>query len=98
MLQFRPKISRDRVAEAAPARGAGEAKAGDGKPDDGKGTEPGYVAHVALDSARMVIDGREEALSPGMAVTAEIKTGRRSAISYLLSPLRRYAHEGIRER
>jgi hemolysin D len=46
----------------------------------------------------MVIDGREEALSPGMAVTAEIKTGRRSAISYLLSPLRRYAHEGIRER
>jgi hypothetical protein len=25
-------------------------------------------------------------------------TGRRSVISYLLSPLRQYAHEGIRER
>jgi hemolysin D len=46
----------------------------------------------------MVVDGRAEALSPGMAVTAEIRTGRRSVMSYLLSPLRRYAQEGIRER
>jgi hemolysin D len=46
----------------------------------------------------MLIDGQEQAIAPGMAVTAEIKTGRRSVISYLLSPLRRYAHEGIRER
>ena len=83
------------MAEAAPDRGDGkkEAKAEDDKPD-----EPGYVAHVTLDSPRMEVDGREEALSPGMAVTAEIKTGRRSVMSYLLSPLRRYAHEGWRER
>jgi len=90
-------VSRDRVADAAPARGDGK-KDADAKAEDGKPNEPGYVAHVALDSARMEVDGREEALSPGMAVTAEIKTGRRSVISYLLSPLRRYAHEGIRER
>lgn len=90
-------VSRDRVAEAAPSR-AEEKKAAETKADDGKPDEPGYVAHVALDSARMMVDGREEALSPGMAVTAEIKTGRRSVISYLLSPLRRYVHEGIRER
>jgi hypothetical protein len=31
-------------------------------------------------------------------VAAEIKTGRRRVISYLLSPLRRDAHEGIQER
>jgi len=84
-------VSRDRVAER-----------GDGKKDadakDAKPEEPGYVAHVVLDSARMVVDGREEAMSPGMAVTAEIKTGQRSVMSYLLSPLRRYGHEGIRER
>ena len=43
----------------------------------------------------MVADGWNGALSPGMAVTAEIKTGRRSVISYLLSPLQRYVHEGI---
>ena len=33
-----------------------------------------------------------------MAVTAEIRTGTRRIISYLLSPLLRYRHEGLRER
>jgi len=88
-------VSRDRVAEAAPDRADGKK---DRKAEDGKPDEPGYVAHVALDSATMVVDGREQPLSPGMAVTAEIKTGRRRVISYLLSPLQRYAYEGIRER
>jgi len=37
-----------------------------------------------------------QVLSPAMAVTAEIKTGRRRVISNLLSPPRRYAHDGIR--
>ena len=32
-------------------------------------------------------------LSPGMAVTVEIKTGSRRIISYLLSPLLRYRQE-----
>ena len=89
-------VSRDRVAEASPAKADGKKDAD--PTEDGKPNEPGYVAHVALDSTRMVVDGREEALSPGMAVTAEIKTGRRSVMSYLLSPLQRYAQEGWRER
>jgi hemolysin D len=88
-------VSRDRVADGKAAR-ADEKK--DAKDEGGKPDEPGYVAHVALDSARMMVDGRDEKLSPGMAVTAEIRTGRRSVMSYLLSPLRRYAHEGWRER
>jgi hypothetical protein len=33
-----------------------------------------------------------------MAVTAEVKTGRRRIISYLLSPLMQYQDESIRER
>jgi hemolysin D len=66
--------------------------------DDAKANGPGYIAHVALDSTQMMIDGQEPAVAPGMAVMAEIKTARRSVISYLLSPLQRYAHEGIRER
>jgi hemolysin D len=33
-----------------------------------------------------------------MAVTTEIKTGSRTVISYLLSPLIRYQHEVLRER
>ncbi len=37
-------------------------------------------------------------LSPGMAVTVEIKTGSRQILSYLLSPLLRYRQETLRER
>jgi hemolysin D len=37
-------------------------------------------------------------LSPGMAVTAEIKTGSRRIISYLLSPVMKYKQESLRER
>jgi hemolysin D len=33
-----------------------------------------------------------------MAVTAEIKTGSRSILNYLLSPLLRYRHDSLRER
>jgi hypothetical protein len=36
----------------------------------------------------MQIDDRMVNLSPGMAVTVEIKTGSRVILSYLLSPLR----------
>jgi hemolysin D len=42
-------------------------------------------------------DGREVALTPGMAVTAKIKTGKRRVISYLLDPVARYWGEGLRE-
>jgi hemolysin D len=37
-------------------------------------------------------------LTPGMAVTVEIKTGSRRVIEYLLSPLLRYKQESFRER
>jgi hemolysin D len=90
------------VTEAGAGGGSGardaKDKTGGEDADDTRPSGPGYVAHVALDSERMLVDGGEQAVAPGMAVTAEIKTGRRSVISYLLSPLRRYAHEGIRER
>jgi hemolysin D len=46
----------------------------------------------------MQIDDRTVNLSPGMAVTVEIKTGTRSILSYLLSPLLRYQQETLRER
>ena len=37
-------------------------------------------------------------LSPGMNITAEIKTGQRRIIEYLLSPVQRAAREALRER
>jgi hemolysin D len=33
-----------------------------------------------------------------MAITAEIVTGRRRIISYLLSPIMKYSHDVLRER
>jgi len=62
------------------------------------GQELNYSAHIALDSTHMQIEDRVVNLSPGMAVTVEIKTGTRTVLSYLLSPLRRYRQEALRER
>jgi hemolysin D len=57
-----------------------------------------YPTRVSLDRARMTIDGRDVALSPGMSVTVEIKTERRRVIEYVLTPLIRYRDESLRER
>ena len=63
-----------------------------------KGQELVYSARVSLDQTQMQIDDRMVNLEPGMAVTAEIKTGHRHVISYLLSPLARHKHNALRER
>jgi hemolysin D len=57
-----------------------------------------YVARISLNRGNM--EGTSEALtlSPGMTVTVEIKTGARTVMDYLLSPLGRYRHESLRER
>jgi hemolysin D len=63
-----------------------------------KGQELKYSARISLDRTQMQIDDRMVNLSPGMAVTVEIKTGYRTILSYLLSPLLRYRQETLRER
>jgi hemolysin D len=52
--------------------------------------EPEYVAHIMLERSDVVTDAGPVDLQPGMAVTADVKTGRRRVISYLLSP---FAHQ-----
>ncbi len=59
---------------------------------------PVYAVRIRPLRAFIHADGRDAALAPGMAVTAEIKTGRRRVISYLLDPVLRYWGEGLRER
>jgi membrane fusion protein, hemolysin D len=63
-----------------------------------KGQELNYSARISLDRSQMRIDGRMVNLSPGMAVTVEIKTGSRTILNYLLSPLLRYRNDTLRER
>ena len=63
-----------------------------------KGQELNYAARVSLDRTQMQVEDKLVNLSPGMAVTVEIKTGSRRIISYLLSPLATYKQEALRER
>ena len=63
-----------------------------------KGQELLYAARVSLDRNQMQVEDKLVNLSPGMAVTVEIKTGSRTVISYLLSPVLRYKQESLRER
>jgi hemolysin D len=57
-----------------------------------------YSARVKMDKASINVDGTTVALSPGMAVSVEIKTGKRRVIEYFLSPLMRHTSESLRER
>jgi hemolysin D len=63
-----------------------------------KGQEMNYAARVSLERTQMRIEDKLVNLSPGMAVTVEIKTGSRRIISYLLSPVLKYRQETLRER
>lgn len=57
-----------------------------------------YSIRVRLDQDKLQVENKWVRLSPGMSVTAEIKTGHRRLIEYFLSPLLRYRQESIRER
>ncbi len=57
-----------------------------------------FPATLTLQSSSILVDGKRIRLSPGMNVTAEIKTGRRRVIEYLLNPVRTALSESMGER
>ena len=57
-----------------------------------------YAGRISLDRATMLVEGKAIHLTPGMAVTVEVRTGQRRVIEYLLSPLLRSMQESLRER
>jgi hemolysin D len=57
-----------------------------------------YPVRVKLDSPDLTVDGKRVAITPGMQVNAEIITGERRLIDYVLSPVLRYRSEAARER
>lgn len=57
-----------------------------------------FPVRIHLDANRMWVDGHWVKLSPGMAVTVGIKTGRHSVAEYFLSPLLQTAQESLHER
>jgi hemolysin D len=69
-----------------------------GDSSEPQGQEFVYATKIALETTQIDVDGRMVDLSPGMAVTVEIKSGSRRVIEYLLSPVLRYKQESLRER
>lgn len=57
-----------------------------------------YASRVSMDRSTIQVENKQVHLSPGMAVTVEIKTGQRRVIEYLLSPLVKSVKESLRER
>ena len=73
---------------------------GSGKDKDGNANAGGAVFPATLTLAKdtIIVDGKRIKLAPGMNLRAEIKTGRRRVIEYLLRPVQTYAQESLRER
>ena len=59
---------------------------------------PLYSAILTLEKSTITVKGQVMPLTPGMTVTAEIKTGRRRVIEYFLSPLIEQKRESLHER
>lgn len=57
-----------------------------------------YPARVTLKAQMIDVGGRNVPLGAGMQVSAEIKTGERRLIDYILSPIIKYRDESFRER
>lgn len=91
-------ISQDAIARDKPQDKTADKIQGAEASSEPKGQELVYAARISPDRVQMQIEDKAVNLSPGMAVTVEIKTGSRRIISYLLSPLLRYKHETLRER
>lgn len=93
-------VSQDAIVHEKPAdrTAAGSAPGALSDTSEPQGQELVYSTRVSLDRTNMQVDDSIVQLAPGMAVTAEIKTGQRRVIEYILSPLLRYRHDAARER
>ena len=92
-------VTRDAVNRPANDKKGRSADAtnGDAVASEGE-SGPVYLARIALSQDWMMTENGRVDLTPGMSVTAEIQTGERRLISFLLSPLARHVSESMRER
>ena len=57
-----------------------------------------FPATLRLDRAELEVNGKRLRLAPGMQVTAEVKTGQRRLLDYVLSPVKEALHDSAKER
>lgn len=56
---------------------------------------PVYKMKIEMERLKIMVDGKVIAISPGMAVSAEVKTNKRRIIEFFLSPIIKYATESL---
>ncbi len=94
-------ISRDAIDLAAAGQGGSAGAASVGQTDGSNRPTPQglvYAARIRLNKRTIRVAGEDRPIGPGLALQAEIVTGRRRIINYLLSPLSRTIDEAGRER
>jgi hemolysin D len=91
-------VSQDAISRNKPEKPGEKAPGSEVSSSEPSGQELVYSARVSLDRTQLQVENKVVSLSPGMAVTVEIKTGSRTVLSYLLSPLLRFKQESLRER
>jgi hemolysin D len=91
-------ISADSIAKEANEKQNDKAAGSSESSNDSAGQQLTYAARISVSGQEIRVEDKTVRLSPGMTVTAEIKTGSRRIISYLLSPLLKSGQESFRER
>ena len=91
-------VSPDAIVQETSSNGTKAPDADAEGTSEPKNRELNYGTRVSLDRTQIQVDDALATLSPGMAVTVEIRTGSRSILSYLLSPLVRSTHDSLHER
>lgn len=93
------KLGRDAAASpGAPSGSAAALMTQSAGASPGMPAELAYPAKVTLLQDWIAVNDRHEPIRPGMRVSAEIKTGERRVIEYLLSPVMQAVKEAGRER
>ncbi len=57
-----------------------------------------YTVRISLEPGTLTLDGKPAPLMPGMSVRAEIKTGSRSILEFMIAPLAEYMSQSLKER
>ncbi len=92
-------VSRDAIAKnTSPQNASNDAIGAVGSSSEPQGQQLEYSALISLDRSQFQVGDKLVGLDAGEAVTVEIKTGSRTILGYLLSPVARLSHEALRDR
>lgn len=57
-----------------------------------------FLGQIGLNKKSLLVENKEVELTPGLSITAEVKTEKRRVIDYLLSPIQEYTSTAMREK